>query len=192
MYQTYCQRNVFWPQYFAWPDVLFASGTVGTIVCFGWWIIDCVRATIRGEPAYPLFGQPENRAWLLARGVAGALANLSAWVALSYLSVAVANTIMFTSPFFTMFFAFLFLGQRWRWFDSLITVLCVAGVVLVSRPGSFLPEWGIPGDEASVVCTAAPQYPDGWPPKATASSSWAQNALGLAAAACFSLASVWL
>lgn len=56
------------------------------------------------------------------------------WVAMRYMDVAAANTIMFTSPVFTGLFCWVFLGQRWKLPDWSLCIVCMAGVVLVARP----------------------------------------------------------
>jgi drug/metabolite transporter (DMT)-like permease len=124
-------------QYFHWSQVLFANGVVGFGICFLIWCF-----TLRSTT--PLLGSPENRWWLLLRGVFGAACNASAWIAMHYLVLGDANTIMFSSPVFTGILAFIILGQQWRATDSLVTTTCLIGVVLVVRPSfifhSSLPE----------------------------------------------------
>jgi drug/metabolite transporter (DMT)-like permease len=53
---------------------------------------------------------------------------------MNYLPLAEANVLMFTNPFFTGLLALLLFGQRWAWFDWLLTASSLAGVVLVVRP----------------------------------------------------------
>ena len=157
-------------QLYAWCDVLFSSGTIGTAVSLLAYALQTL-AHCRDPMSQPhpgsLLGLPEHRPWLLLRGFAGAVSILSVNIALSTLTVPVANAIMFTSPFFTMLLAFLFFGEIWRWFDSAMSALCICGVILVARPPIGLPDWRLAGGE--VGCPA----PTGGivPPMAVGSTS---------------------
>jgi drug/metabolite transporter (DMT)-like permease len=101
---------------------------VGSLICFLLWLV-----WFRGNGVLH-WGTPGNRKWLLLRGFFGVAENASAFVAVRYLPLASANTIMFTTPFWTGLFAFLLLGQSWKWYDNLVTVTSFVGVVLVVRP----------------------------------------------------------
>ena len=115
--------------YFRWCQVLFANGVVGSALCFGLWLLHRSR-----KQKYPLLGSRVNRPWLVLRGIFGAMANACAWIAIRYLPLGDANTIMFTSPSFTGLLAFVILGQEWQLRDTLLTATCLVGVVLVVRP----------------------------------------------------------
>jgi drug/metabolite transporter (DMT)-like permease len=113
---------------------------VGTLCCVCWWAVTRAAGCLpRGEP---LLGKPRYRGWLVVRGLFGIVENASAWVALRYLDMADANVLMFTSPLFTGLFALLLLGQRWRWYDNLLTLTSLVGVVLVVRPAFLFDRLG--------------------------------------------------
>ena len=173
---------------YAWFDVLFASGATGTAVSLMAYALNALlhwRDPSRRPPPGPILGAPKHRPWLLARGVSGAAAIVSVWVALSSLTVPVANVIMFTSPFFTMLLTFACFGEPWRWYDSVMSGLCIAGVVMVARPPIGLPDWRFGGGELSCLL-ADPDLPDAQAAVAFASPA-VPVSTGLAAAFCFSL-----
>lgn len=116
-------------QYFHWSQVLLANGLVGSILCTTVW---AGRRCCSSTPPGSLFG--ERRGWLILRGIFGASENACAFLALKYMDLADANVIMFTNPVFTGIFAWLFFGQSWRWYDSILSCAALLGVVLVVRP----------------------------------------------------------
>jgi len=142
-----------------WTEVLFANGAVGVLVCVATWAAQYAAWRCRARERYArrvrtsgigrlaseqppsLLGARNNRGWLLLRGVFGASENACAWVALGYLNLADANCIMFTNPVFTGLLAWLLLGQRWRWYDNVLTLSSLLGALLVVRP-PFLTERG--------------------------------------------------
>jgi len=136
--------------YYSPLDLLLAIGLVGSTLSTLWW---------SGEPhSTGLLGSRHRRGALLLRGVSGCVANAAAWVAFSKLSIAVANTIMFTSPFFVVSFAYLFLGQSWQRRDTVTSVLCFSGVLLVADPAAVLPNWGLPAAEPWLQCLHEPRF----------------------------------
>ena len=118
--------------YYHWTQVLFVNGVVGWLGCTLWWAVSHACGCLDADE--PLLGRRQFRGWLLVRGVFGAVENSSAWIALRYLDMADANVLMFTSPLFTGLLAWLLLGQTWRWYDNLLTLTSLVGVVLVCRP----------------------------------------------------------
>ena len=118
--------------YYHWTQVLFVNGVVGWLGCTLWWAVSHACGCLDADE--PLLGRRHFRGWLLVRGVFGAVENSSAWIALRYLDMADANVLMFTSPLFTGLLAWLLLGQKWRWYDNLLTLTSLVGVVLVCRP----------------------------------------------------------
>ena len=172
--------------YFSPLEVLCAAGTTGCVVSTLWWAVEALTSDA-GRPSRSLLGDAEQRWWFLARGVAGCMANASAWVALSRLTVAVANTIMFTSPLFTLLGGHLVFGHPWRPHDTAISGLCLVGVLLVARPAgaTWLPDWGIAGDEGAIGCAYAPSA--GIAGEAGAAHTRANDSVGILAAVCFSL-----
>ena len=71
---------------------------------------------------------------MILRGIFGAAENAFAFLALRYMGLADANVIMFTNPAFTGILACCLLGQKWRYFDYILTISSFAGVLLVVRP----------------------------------------------------------
>ena len=84
------------------------------------------------------FGNPKNRGWLALQGVCTTAQCGSAFIALSRLDLSSANVIMFTSPAFTAMIACTVLKQKWRWQDSLVTAICIVGVIFVQVRASEL------------------------------------------------------
>jgi drug/metabolite transporter (DMT)-like permease len=87
------------------------------------------------------------RGWLLLRGVFGFLGLSCVFYSLTHLPIAEATVIQYLHPVFTAGLAALFLGER-AGLQLLSSLgVCLAGVVLVARPGFlFGPASGLPGD----------------------------------------------
>lgn len=130
--------------YYSPLDVTLAVGLIGSIVSALWWL---------GEKhSTGLLGSQQCRGALILRGVSGCLANASAWFAFSNLTMATANTIMFTSPVFMILGAHLFLKQPLRRRDGALSFVCLGGVFLVADPASALPDWGFAASEPRLQC----------------------------------------
>jgi len=76
-----------------------------------------------------------NRRLLLLRGIFGYIALSCFFFALTRLPLADATVIQYTNPVFTAILAALFLSESIRRRDALLTLLSLAGVVLMTRPG---------------------------------------------------------
>lgn len=76
----------------------------------------------------------ERRGLLLLRGVLGYIALSCFFFALTRLPLADATVIHYTNPVFTAILAALFLAEAIRRRDVLLTLLSLAGVVLMTRP----------------------------------------------------------
>lgn len=89
----------------------------------------------RRRQAVPL--PVSQKAWgvLLLRAFLGTVGLFANFYALSHVSIAEAQTLNKTAPFFTVLFAWLFLGERanLRQFGSLVAAF--AGVLLIVKPG---------------------------------------------------------
>ena len=144
--------------YYHWGLVLFANGVVGLSVCVIVWAVEYTLASptgidttdlrndddefddgddqkllaSKGKPSF--LGSKSNRNWLILRGIFGAAENTCAWLALRYLKLAEANVLMFTNPAITGLLAYFLLGQKWLWFDWLLSGTSLVGVILVVRP----------------------------------------------------------
>jgi len=81
----------------------------------------------------PYLVNPSNAYSMGKRGVLGGLANLCAFVAISYLDLGVANCLMFTMPLWTAVLAYFRLGQPWGYADIMLAGVSLGGVVLVSE-----------------------------------------------------------
>ena len=134
---------------YVWAQIFFATGVTGTVCC----LVQAVTQMLMTSPPVtsiqtglltdenvnePLsqlfFGRRELYPWLALRGLLGALGQACAWLALGFLPLAEANTIMFTTPLWTSVAAALLLGQPWGRYDSFLSLCCFAGVILVAAP----------------------------------------------------------
>jgi drug/metabolite transporter (DMT)-like permease len=76
-----------------------------------------------------------NRRLLLVRGLLGYVALSCFFFALTRLPLADATVIQYTNPVFTALLAAVFLAESIRRRDLLLTLVSLAGVVLMTRPG---------------------------------------------------------
>jgi len=76
-------------------------------------------------------------AWapLVLRAVFGTVGIFANFYALSHITIAEGQTLNKTAPFFTVVFAWLFLGERVTRRQMLVLVLAFVGVVLIAKPG---------------------------------------------------------
>ncbi len=88
-----------------------------------------ISAYIIHRKKLPLFGV--NRKWLFLRGFAGMIALTIFFFTLHHLPFAVASTLQYLSPIFTVFIAGLFFKERIHWFYWLTSIFAFIGVVLV-------------------------------------------------------------
>ncbi|KAI8521451.1 hypothetical protein Bbelb_012050 [Branchiostoma belcheri] len=77
------------------------------------------------------------RLYLLGRGIFGAVALCMQFYAFHHIPLGDATTVIFSSPIFIAFFAWLILKEAYGWFNFAVTLTTLAGVVLISKP-SFI------------------------------------------------------
>ena len=87
----------------------------------------------RAEPKTHIGG----KAWalVLLRAVLGTVGIFSNFYALSHIPIAEGQTLNKTAPFFTVLFAWLFMGERANWKQAIALVVAFVGVVFVAKPG---------------------------------------------------------
>lgn len=176
--------------YYSAVDVMLATGVIGSAVTALWWMAEHRSLRHAGLPSTGLLGRSERRLAMLIRAGAGCVANASLWLSLSLLTMAVANISL--SPLLTLLAAHGWFEQPWRWYDSVMTALCMTGIILVADPASLLPDWGLPAADAALECSHAPRF-EPWLQQQRQTSrggmSWSRvDVFGGAAAAAFSLA----
>ena len=74
-------------------------------------------------------------ALILLRSVLGTVGIFANFYALSHIPIAEGQTLNKTAPFFTVLFAWLFMGERANWRQALALVVAFVGVVFVAKPG---------------------------------------------------------
>ena len=77
----------------------------------------------------------KSKVLLLLRSVLGTAGIFAHFYALSHISIAEGLTLNKTAPFFTVLFAWLFLGERANGRQLLTLMLAFLGVVLITKPG---------------------------------------------------------
>lgn len=85
----------------------------------------------------------ERTALVLVRGVILTLATLTLGLALRVMPVGETIAIMYLSPFAVMLLAIPLLGERVSRLGWLLALAGFTGVLLIVRPGSGLPLWGV-------------------------------------------------
>ncbi|MGN0832852.1 MAG: DMT family transporter [Kiritimatiellia bacterium] len=92
-----------------------------------------VRTRDRGDGAF----LPSRSAWLplVLRSTLGSVGIFANFHALSHIPIAEGQTLNKTAPFFTVLFAWLFLGERMNRRQALAVVLAFCGVLLIAKPG---------------------------------------------------------
>lgn len=95
------------------------------------------KSKAEGEPRKPMlhrFASP----WFFAlflRSVLGTIGIFANFYALSHITIAEGQTLNKTAPFFTVVFAWLFLGERVNRRQLLTLVLAFLGVIFIAKPG---------------------------------------------------------
>ncbi|KAI8384354.1 uncharacterized protein BYT42DRAFT_493442 [Radiomyces spectabilis] len=79
-------------------------------------------------------GKPGIRKWLLFRAIVGAIGLALFFYSLSVLSLSDATVLFFLGPTFTAILASVILNESFTLFDSFCSVLCLVGLILVSKP----------------------------------------------------------
>ena len=95
----------------------------------------------------PFFGN--NKKWLITRGFAGAIALTAFFVTLQHLPLAIATTVQYLSPVFTILFAIKLQNEKvgpMQWLFILVSFLGVAVLGLMKSPGmDYDPIWILVG-----------------------------------------------
>lgn len=85
----------------------------------------------------PFFGY--NYKWLIIRGVSGMIALTIFFHTIYYLPLAIASTVQYLAPLFTLLFAILLLGERIRMIQWLFVFMAFVGVLLLGFEQQFNP-----------------------------------------------------
>lgn len=85
------------------------------------------------------FGKPNQRLLLICRGAAGAIGMTLFFAGMTYLPLADNTVVFFTGPAITAIFAWLVLGEELTIFDGTLSISCLFGVSLMSRPHFLFP-----------------------------------------------------
>lgn len=83
----------------------------------------------------PVFGN--NKKWLIIRGIAGTIALTIFFYTIHYLPLAVASTVQYLAPIFTIFFAMALLKEKVRTIQWLFIGMSFLGVVLIAMERSL-------------------------------------------------------
>ena len=111
----------------------FQKGFFRNIVAFAIALVVWWRGTVQRQSART----PTVRCWgvLLLRATLGTAGIFANFYALGKISIAEGLTLNKTAPFFTVLFAWLFLGERANRRQLLTLALAFLGVVLIAKPG---------------------------------------------------------
>ena len=88
-----------------------------------------ISSIIIKQKKLPFFGVNKN--WLLIRGFAGMIALTLFFETIHHLPIAVASTVQYLAPIFTMIFTMLFLGERILKMQWLFVLVAFIGVTLI-------------------------------------------------------------
>lgn len=88
-----------------------------------------ISSVIIKSKKLPFFGV--NKKWLLIRGFAGMIALTMFFETIHHLPIAVASTVQYLAPIFTMIFTMLFLGERILKMQWLFVLVAFIGVMLI-------------------------------------------------------------
>jgi drug/metabolite transporter (DMT)-like permease len=88
-----------------------------------------ISSIIIKQKKLPFFGV--NVKWLLIRGFAGMIALTMFFETIHHLPIAVASTVQYLAPIFTMIFTMLFLGERILKMQWLFVLVAFIGVTLI-------------------------------------------------------------
>jgi len=101
------------------------------------WFINLAVMIFRRFPISQMMGTKMKVPLLLLLGFFGAFAQLFAFYAVSVLSMADANVYMMTSPVFVFLLARVWLGDPVDYVDVISAVVCITGVIFVSKPSAI-------------------------------------------------------
>ena len=105
-----------------------------TIAAVAWWRASRRRTLDGRQKARGVFCL-RSQVLLLLRSVLGTTGIFANFYALSHITIAEGQTLNKTAPFFTLLFAWLFLGERVTRRQLEPLLLAFAGVVLIAKPG---------------------------------------------------------
>jgi drug/metabolite transporter (DMT)-like permease len=88
-----------------------------------------ISSVIIKSKKLPFFGV--NKKWLLIRGFAGMIALTLFFETIHHLPIAIASTVQYLAPIFTMIFTMLFLGERILKMQWLFVLVAFVGVTLI-------------------------------------------------------------
>ena len=77
----------------------------------------------------PVFGV--NKKWLIIRGIAGTIALTIFFYTIQYLPLAIATTVQYLAPIFTVIFAIVFLKEKVKKLQWVFIVMAFLGVVMI-------------------------------------------------------------
>ena len=114
------------------PVSAFQKGFFRNIVAFAIALIVFLRTRPVSSSLIP---RPSSLLLLILRATLGTAGIFAHFYALGKISIAEGLTLNKTAPFFTVLFAWLFLGERANRRQLLTLVLAFLGVVLIAKPG---------------------------------------------------------
>ena len=94
-----------------------------------------ISAFIIRRKKLPFFGK--NKKWLIIRGTSGMIALTIFFHTIYHLPLAIASTIQYLAPIFTLLFAIILLGERIRLIQWLFVLMAFAGVLLLGLENQF-------------------------------------------------------
>ena len=113
----------------AFQKGFFRNVVALVIAAVAWW-----RTRDERHETQDVF-RPKSFVLLLSRSLLGTTGIFANFYALSHITIAEGQTLNKTAPFFTVLFAWLFLGEKATRRQLLPLVLAFAGVVLIAKPG---------------------------------------------------------
>ena len=81
-----------------------------------------------------LLGEKKHRPFLICFGAVNFASISCIYVSFTKLPLGDATVCISTTPIFTALLAYVFLKESWHLFDAVATFVCLAGVVLITRP----------------------------------------------------------
>ena len=94
-----------------------------------------ISAYIIRKKGLPFFGN--NKTWLIVRGCSGMIALTIFFHTIYHLPLAIASTVQYLAPIFTLFFAILILGERIRLIQWLFVLMAFTGVIFLGFEQQF-------------------------------------------------------
>lgn len=102
------------------PEIILFRSIITFVICY---------AVIKSK-GIPLFGN--NKKWLVIRGVTGTIALTLYFYTLNHLPIAIAATIQYLSPIFTVLLAIFILKERVKLIQGLFFLIAFLGIVFIS------------------------------------------------------------